>query len=445
MTNQPDQRNLGINFLAHQLTKAGLQIIEQARPWPDKRVTYLVLGTPNRQTDIVVSDTFLSDLPATTDYHLSLSSYAYAVAGRVRFGSPEVFFCRSGRIIRIEIQWPSETAIYDGYLQTWLRVDVFETEYGNVAKCGVKLERNAFGLEGTPFDEVKRLVNAIRRSVDAGSIEFFEPNKHPRQLQQLEIDSEVKIEPTATPEIESFLAGKAYFMGFKADGIPEQVWTVDPWDAEYLGVPTKNLSQAAFILQARDLVVIKEPADAITAAKKLMIEGWPTAVGAPSCSDQVVKVSLRLLPNKDKLVEDTHSALKRTAGCALLVIDLDHFKQVNDTKGHSEGDLCLERAVRSISEALGRKGSLYRWGGDEFAVILPDYSLEEAKATAERIRCAIAESGAGGEIAVTASIGVAATDGHDSVSAESFLDSADKAMYESKNRGKNRVTTWPLA
>jgi hypothetical protein len=114
MTNQPDQRNLGINFLAHQLTKAGLQIIEQARPWPDKRVTYLVLGTPNRQTDIVVSDTFLSDLPATTDYHLSLSSYAYAVAGRVRFGSPEVFFCRDDSVRLEENSQATATAGANG-------------------------------------------------------------------------------------------------------------------------------------------------------------------------------------------------------------------------------------------------------------------------------------------------------------------------------------------
>jgi len=84
------------------------------------------------------------------------------------------------------------------------------------------------------------------------------------------------------------------------------------------------------------------------------------------------------LPNKERLIADVGSFLTRKAGIALLVIDLDHFKTVNDTKGHQEGDACLDRVVKTIGGVLGRKGILYRWGGDEFAVSLPDFSTEEA-------------------------------------------------------------------
>lgn len=129
---------------------------------------------------------------------------------------------------------------------------------------------------------------------------------------------------------------------------------------------------------------------------------------------------------------------------AILVIDLDHFKEVNDTGGHSVGDTCLDRVIAAIGTVVGRKGKIYRWGGDEFAVCLPDFSTEQAKVTAERIRIAVEQAKPGGDIAVTTSIGVCATDRARSVSADQLLDFADNAMYESKRSGRNRVTTWPL-
>ena len=119
------------------------------------------------------------------------------------------------------------------------------------------------------------------------------------------------------------------------------------------------------------------------------------------------------------------------------MVDLDHFKS-------NEGDACLERVVKAIGSALGRKGILYRWGGDEFTICLPDFSTEEGHATGERIRRAVEQAGPSGNIAVTASIGVAGTDRLDSSSAVEMLAAADKAMYESKRQGKNRVTSWPI-
>ena len=182
----------------------------------------------------------------------------------------------------------------------------------------------------------------------------------------------------------------------------------------------------------------------MTAADKLLIEGWPAALGTAVAEVALQRVSLRTLPSKETRVEDIRNSLQRPGGLALLMIDLDHFKQVNDTKGHIEGDACLERVVETIAEVLGRKGTLYRWGGDEFAVLLPDYSMEEAPATAERIRRTIETKRPGKDVAVTGSIGVSATSNMDAPSAESFLDAADKAMYESKKQGKNRVTLWPF-
>ncbi len=151
---------------------------------------------------------------------------------------------------------------------------------------------------------------------------------------------------------------------------------------------------------------------------------------------------LNELPKKEQLITDVGSFLARPAGIALLVIDLDHFKSVNDMKGHQEGDACLGRVVKAIGDVLGRKGILYRWGGDEFAVALPDFSSEEAHATAERIRCAVEKAKPGADLLVTTSIGVSASERMMDGTAENLLEAADSAMYASKQRGKNRVTSW---
>lgn len=153
------------------------------------------------------------------------------------------------------------------------------------------------------------------------------------------------------------------------------------------------------------------------------------------------KLSRLTLPTKDTLLSDIQPSLTSQAAMGVVFIDLDNFKQVNDTKGHPAADECLDRVVDSIGTILGRRGKLYRWGaGDEFVVVLPGVLTSEAQATAERIRTAIEKSG--GDILVTASLGVCATDLASTKSAKDFLDFADQAMYQSKQSGKNRVTTW---
>jgi len=157
------------------------------------------------------------------------------------------------------------------------------------------------------------------------------------------------------------------------------------------------------------------------------------------------KVSRLNLPTKDALLSDVQAALQQLSILAILVIDLDHFKSVNDKLGHSEGDACLDRVVDTIAIVVGRKGKLHRWGsGDEFAVFLPDFSTEDAQATAERIRSSVEQNRPGGEILVTTSIGICGTDRADSKQPVEILDFADKAMYESKQSGRNRVTAWPI-
>ena len=123
---------------------------------------------------------------------------------------------------------------------------------------------------------------------------------------------------------------------------------------------------------------------------------------------------------------------------ALLIMDLDHFKAVNDTYGHLRGDRALVDFVRKVNVLLRRPDQLGRFGGEEFVVLLPETSLPEALAVAERIRSACDTVDA--QPHCTVSIGVATNSrGNDTV--DRLIARADAAMYRAKTKGRNRVET----
>ena len=160
--------------------------------------------------------------------------------------------------------------------------------------------------------------------------------------------------------------------------------------------------------------------------------------------DTSVVPELSELQNKESLVSDTAAQLKNRFTIALLFIDLDQFKQVNDQLSHDQGDQCLALIIRTVSAVLRNRGKLYRVGGDEFCALLPNFEVDEAVATAERIRRSIdALPPFGGKVKVTASIGIAASDQKQLSTADALLKAADEAMYVSKWTTKNRVCTWP--
>lgn len=130
---------------------------------------------------------------------------------------------------------------------------------------------------------------------------------------------------------------------------------------------------------------------------------------------------------------------------AIMVVDIDHFKRVNDTYGHLVGDLALKAVARCMAENLRPHDLLVRYGGEEFAVFLPDTELEEARAIAERLRTLIADtevSYAGVSFQVTISIGIRPTKHEETL--ENLIGEADQALYRAKELGRNRVEifTW---
>jgi diguanylate cyclase (GGDEF)-like protein len=132
------------------------------------------------------------------------------------------------------------------------------------------------------------------------------------------------------------------------------------------------------------------------------------------------------------------SRADREDGCVtLLMLDIDHFKRLNDTRGHQAGDDVLRRVSATLREQRRKYDTAARYGGEEFCLVLPGLKPEDAPTIAERVREAIATNGC----EVTASLGLATYPG-DAQSADSLVAAADTALYASKHGGRNRVTQW---
>jgi diguanylate cyclase (GGDEF)-like protein len=140
------------------------------------------------------------------------------------------------------------------------------------------------------------------------------------------------------------------------------------------------------------------------------------------------------------------SARSTQSPVALLLCDLDRFKSINDEHGHQRGDDVLTEAADAMRRCLRPTERVYRVGGEEFLVLLPGCSVDDALPVGERIRAAV-ESARPGGLAVTASIGAAAGAG-EGVDYDTLFKEADAALYESKRAGRNRVSlagSTPLA
>jgi diguanylate cyclase (GGDEF)-like protein len=122
---------------------------------------------------------------------------------------------------------------------------------------------------------------------------------------------------------------------------------------------------------------------------------------------------------------------------SLLMIDIDDFKVINDTYGHSEGDKVLKAIGSSINELVREMDFAARYGGEELAIIMPGTDNKSAFEVAERIRETIEEMQFD-DFAVTVSIGVS-TCHHNAIAVEEFIKQADSALYKAKKKGKNQV------
>jgi two-component system cell cycle response regulator len=147
----------------------------------------------------------------------------------------------------------------------------------------------------------------------------------------------------------------------------------------------------------------------------------------------------------DMLGRELDRASRSHSATGLLMLDIDHFKSINDTHGHLTGDAVLKEVTRRVTKAVRTYDSLGRYGGEEFLILLPGCSKEQIDQGAERVRAAVDDGPIfvnSAEVSVTVSIGAAVTAG--STSAEEMLAAADIALYRAKI-GRNRTVLTDLA
>ncbi|MFT6895889.1 MAG: diguanylate cyclase (GGDEF)-like protein [Paraglaciecola sp.] len=134
----------------------------------------------------------------------------------------------------------------------------------------------------------------------------------------------------------------------------------------------------------------------------------------------------------------------KNGSLSVMMIDLDHFKAINDSYGHLVGDSCLKAAAQSIQMSIRNDGDLAgRYGGKEFMVVIRDIDSQKALIIADQIRGAIEQTSVslhdGTSINLTATIGICTLNAEDSPSIDHVVDLADKALYKGKKAGRNRV------
>lgn len=152
------------------------------------------------------------------------------------------------------------------------------------------------------------------------------------------------------------------------------------------------------------------------------------------------------LPNRRAFDEQLERELQRSvrtgSEVSLALLDLDGFKQLNDTTGHLQGDA----ALRTLAQVIRREVRAMDWagrvGGDEFAILLPDADVEEAQRVAHRLRAGVEREFEHARVPLLASLGVAARDGRE-LTGDGLHAEADRALYEAKRRGGDRVAVAP--
>lgn len=239
----------------------------------------------------------------------------------------------------------------------------------------------------------------------------------------------------------------------------------EPRYLHYKGLRRSTGSFLCVPLRAKGRIVgvmnLNRPAiDAFSAQEVRLAEAIAAQAGLAIANARLYQQTLELsytdpltgIPNRrhvfTRLEQEVSRSLRFGDELAVLMIDLDLFKQINDAHGHGVGDAVLRSVAVALQRNVRKVDMVARYGGEEFVVVLPRISREEAREVAEKLRRAVAATPlpgpAGAPVQVTISVGLA-TFGQDATDVAALLERADVALYEAKHAGRNRVASAELA
>jgi len=207
----------------------------------------------------------------------------------------------------------------------------------------------------------------------------------------------------------------------------------------YLSAETDTHRQMAALLKAGDDFITKPISDTA-----LVAAVYSHAQRARSLSTALARDSLTGLLKHADIKEQLALEVQRTTRtgkpASVVMLDLDHFKQINDTYGHAAGDNVIRALANLLRQRLRRIDSLGRYGGEEFVAVLPECSALQARRIFDEIRvrfAALSFNAGDQEFRVTFSAGICETDGHSA--SGMLLEHADQALYAAKHNGRNQV------
>ncbi len=208
-----------------------------------------------------------------------------------------------------------------------------------------------------------------------------------------------------------------------------------------------------FSLGASDALKLSTEPNELNARLLGHLKRWQRLLDLRKSKDQLQKMALTdpltELGNRATFDMSLKQAVARTqrtnASVSLLMIDLDHFKKFNDSFGHQTGDMVLREVAKAIASSARDSDVCCRYGGEEFAVILPDTSADSAKVLAERIHKEVARTSRKlqlGTWPITVSIGIGSTCQQRIAHPRTMVEEADRALYLAKEKGRNRTEIW---
>jgi len=235
-----------------------------------------------------------------------------------------------------------------------------------------------------------------------------------------------------------------------------RVPVLDAWlSTDVLPVPAAG-GVEHLVLQTRDLSTLKRvEAELRGAMRELMLrqDGLDQLVAERTARLEEANARLERLARTDdltgalnrravlaRLAEEARRQDRYGGDLSILMLDLDHFKRINDTYGHLAGDEALTHVGATLAEALRATDALGRYGGEEFLVLMPGTDLAGARRLAERVRWSLSSAPltlAGERVRLTCSVGVAAASGR--CAPDALLAAADRALYQAKEAGRDRV------
>ncbi len=288
-----------------------------------------------------------------------------------------------------------------------------------------------------PVPQIKAIINTLHRPLVDETVSVLSANNARVEHWRTVATLGAELGPTGD-DLRIRVLARMKFSGRDHISLRDDVYVVHGFAARQ---PDTGELLGALVVHRRESIPASQQQHFLQAAHELqpLLRDMRTITATQSAASTD---ALTGLANRRTILDFLHASIDglgpgRTA--SVLLLDLDHFKSVNDELGHQAGDDCLRTVASTITSTIRARDRAGRIGGEEFLVVMPDTGSDQATVLAERLRQNVEASGfryATG-LPLTTSIGVSSALAGDSV--EGVLERADRAMYSAKERGRNRV------